>query len=375
MHHHHDHFWWRFFPSKELTQIYVSTAIRSFANSLISLFIALYLHKEIGLTLQETLYFFIFYAVIFAISTPIAAKFSARFGLKHSILLSVPFYLAFVVLLYLLPVLNTPLMVIAALWGVSLAFYWMGLHLVFHHASHKGHRGEEFGKRAGISIFATMMGPLVGGFLIKFVGFKSVFVLASILLFSSALFLFLSKEDYVKYQFSLRNLLIREHWENSIFFTSRGVWGMTSGVIWPLFIFSILNDYLSLGIVGSLLAGVSAIFILLVGKYSDKIGKRKIIKWISGFESLSWFVRSAVVTTTHVFGATVFGALTHGIMESPIGALGYDKAKDKVAEYFVSREVYICLGRILVLIFVLMTNSLSSGLIFNGFTNLAALLF
>ena len=53
----------------------------------------------------------------------------------------------------------------------------------------------------------------------------------------------------------------------------------------------------------------------------------------------------------------------------------YDKAKEKIANYFVNREIFLCIGRILMLIFVLMADSLSGGLIFNGFANLMVLLF
>ena len=375
MPHHNEHFWWRFFPHKELTQVYISSAIRSFAISLIGLFIPLYLYVERGFSLQQTLYFFIFYAAIFAISTPFAAKFAAQAGLKHSVLLGVPFYLVFVLLLYFLPVLNTPLFVIAGMLGLSQAFYWMGMHLVFAHVSDHKHRGEEFGKRKFFTIIATMFGPLLGGLLIKFVGFNIVFILASLLLFLSAFFLFLSKEDYVKYHFSLRSMLDKKHWENSLFFVARGTHVIAAGVIWPLFIFNILNDYFSLGLVGFLLSAISAGLVLFVGKYSDHIDKRKIIRWIAGFESLSWILRALVVKVWHVFAVTIFGALTFGIFESHVGALEYDKERGHAAPYIFSREFFICLGRILLLVFVLMIDNLAGGLILNGFANLAVLLF
>ncbi len=327
-------------------------------------------------TLAQTLSFFIVYSVVFASFTPLAAKFSEKFGLKHSVLLSVPFYLSYIFLLYFLPVLKTPLFLIGSLLGIALAFFWMGIHPVFYYASDHKHRGEEVGKRTSISIMATLFGPLVGGFLIKYSGFKIVFLLTSILLFSAALFLFLSKEERVPYRFSFKSLFKVDHWKNSLFFISRGVRVIAAGVIWPLLIFFILNDYLTLGIVGSVLAGVSAVLIWIMGKYSDHIGKRKIIKWVIGFESISWFIRAFVTTTAHIFGATIFGAVTYGVVESPLGALEYDKASEgDISSYFISREVFICLGRILVLVFVLITNSLSGGLIFNGVTTWLALLF
>jgi len=375
MNHHNEHLWWRYFPHKELTQIYISAAIRAFAISIISLFVPLYLYVEMNFSLEQTLYFFIFYAVVFAISSPFAAKLASYLGPKHVILLSVPFYLFFIVSLYFLPTIKTPLLLIGSLLGLSQSLYWMGMHLVFTKVSDHKHRGEEVGKRKGISVLATMFGPLIGGTLIKFIGFKLVFLLASLLLVCSALFLFLSKEKHLAYHFSFRSLIDKRHWRNSLFFTARGTHVIAAGVIWPLFIFFILNDYLSLGIVGFLLSGISALLIILMGKYSDHTKKRKIIRYLAGFESLAWFLKAFVNTVAQVFGVTIFGALTFGTMEAPLGALEYDKAKGDVAGYFVNREIFICLGRILLLVFVIMVDSLSAGLIFNGFANLAVLLF
>src|SRR3989344_6181917 len=155
---HHHNFGLHLLPRKELTQVYASTALRSLAVSLISLFVPIYLYIERGYTLQETLFFFLIYSVLFALFTPIAAKFSARYGMKHAVLVSVPLYLGFVVLLYLLPYFRTPLWVIGMVLGMSLAFYWMGMNLVFRNASTQCSRGAEVGKKMSISILAAMIG-------------------------------------------------------------------------------------------------------------------------------------------------------------------------------------------------------------------------
>src|SRR3989344_7406700 len=188
-------FWWRFFPKKELTQVYFSAALRSFSISLLAIFVPLYLSQSRGFSLNQTLLFFVFYSVIFAVCTPLAASFASRFGLKHSILLAGPLYLLFIASLYFLPA--TPLLLLAAssFMGASQAFYWMGMHLVFYHVSHPKHRGEEVGIRAGATVIASIFGPLLGGFTIAFFGFKVLFMMTVLLLLGSALFLFLSKEQ------------------------------------------------------------------------------------------------------------------------------------------------------------------------------------
>ena len=356
--------------------VYISLALRNFSLSLISLFVPLYLYNEMGFSLENTLMMYLFYSVVFAIFSPIAAKFSARYGFKHSVLFSTPFYILFILFLYLLPTLKTPLIILATLFGISLAFYWVGMHPLFYFVTNKKRRGEEFGKSRVIMIAAATAGPLVGGLLIKLVGFSLLFAFASFFLFLSSIILFFSKDAHIKYNFSVKKLFNKDQWKNSLFFVSQGTEFIANGVIWPLFIFLILGSYLSLGIIGSILAGLTIIISWIFGKFSDRADKHKLITIFSSFESLSWFLRSLVLTPAQVFVATIFGAITNGTRAIPVGALVYDKTeKEDVLGYFVTREIFICLGRILILTLVLMLGSLKSGLIFQGFSSLAALLF
>lgn len=375
MHLHHDPLWWRFFPKKELNQVYISTAIRSFALSLLSLFVPLYFYVELRYSLAQTLSFYLFFALALALASPFAAAFSARYGIKHSVIISVPIYLLFIFLLYRLPFWSTPLAVLGFLAGIAIAFYWIGMHLVFVRASDHQHRGEEVGLQMSFSILASLLGPLLGGFLIVAFGFPIVFATASFFLLLSAIVLCFSKERHVPYHFSWRSLLRRGNWRNALFFVSQGSRATAEGTIWPLFIFFILGNYFFLGIVGSIVHGVSALFVWLMGKYSDHTSKRKIIGLVTGFESISWFLRALVRTPLQVFGVTFFGALTVSFLDAPLGALVYDKGQRQAAAFFVQRELFISLGRIIVLVLVLLTDSLAGGLIFNGFANLATLLF
>jgi len=371
---HHEH-WWRFFPHEKLMQIYISLALRSLAISLIGLFVPLYLHNELGYSLEQTLSFYIIFAVVLAIAAPVAAKLVSKYGARHVILFSLPLYIIFISLLFLLSQFNINLAFIAAIAGVSVAFYWMGMHLIFYHASHHRHRGEEVGKRDSVAIAATVIGPLIGGGIITYFGFWLVFLLATILLLASGVSLLLSTEHYVCYDFSLRELIDRKNWRRALFFVSRGAKVMGLDVIWPLFAFIVVGGYFSLGILGATLSAVTAILIWLMGKYSDHTSKRKIVRRVIFLEPLAWIFRALAETTGQVFGATAFGAVSYGLLESPLGAMEYDQAKEKAGSYFVNREVFICLGRVLVLAVVLITGSLVSGLYFNAFSSLAALLF
>lgn len=368
-------FWWRFFPKKELSQIYLSVAIRSLSISMLGLFIPLYLHYELGISLVSTLLFYAFYSTVFGVMSPVAAKFASRFGIKHTVLFSLPFYLFFIGSLFLLPKYPIPLLVIASAIGISWAFYWFGMNLAFYHASHHNHRGEEVGKQKSLTIIFEMIGPLLGGILIVKLGFQAVFAISIILLFLAFIVLLAGQEKHIQFMFSMRSLIDKKYWRNSLYYVSRGSKAIAGGVIWPLFIFTTLGSYISLGVIGTIMASVSAILVLFFGKYSDHKGKRTIIRWGIGFEGASWIFKAAVNSVGQIFGATIFGAVMEGTLEAPLGALEYDKAKGEAATYFVNREIFMCLGRILLLLIVLMTDSLSGGLIFQGVVSLLALLF
>lgn len=371
----HHQFWWRFFSKKELTQIYFSVALRSFAISLISIFIPLYLFQEKNLSFEQTLLFFIFYSVVFAVTMPLAAKFASRFGIKHSIMVGAPLYIIFVALMHFSSSAVMQLLLTSASLGASQAFYWMGMHLAFYHASHRQHRGEEVGKRAGVTVLSTMLGPFIGGLLITVAGFTIVFGLTAFLLFASALLLLLNGDGHVPYHFSVKTVFDKKYWKDSLFFVSRGSHVIVQGVIWPLFIFFILKSYFSMGIVGSLMSLSSAVLFWSVGRYSDHSDKRKIMRWSSIAESGTWVLMAFVKTVPQVFAVTVVSSLVNAVRESPTGALEYDKAKGQVAAYFVNREVFICLGRILALSIVLATSNLAHGMFFQAFANFAAFLF
>ena len=373
-HNHHHH--WHFLLRHELGSVYFSVALRAFALSLLGIFVPLYLMKDQGFSLQQTLGAYLFYAVVLALSTPLAAAFSARFGMKHAVLLSAPLYLGFLFFLYFLPVHRVSLLFPAAFLGLSIAFYWMGMHQVMYRLSTKKHRGEALGKQKAITILGTIAGPLTGGFIISSFGFSPLFAIAAGILLLSAGILFLNKDGHAPYHFSFRSLVPgKPEWKNSLFFASQGTRVIAEGVLWPIFVFFLLNNYLSLGFLGTLLSGIGASLLWFMGMASDHHNRRRLVRWVTPLESVSWFLRSLVVTFPQILGATIFGAIIGGIREVPLSALEYDKARGEITSYFVYREIFICLGRVFLLTLVLMTDSLAGGLFFQGLANFAVFLF
>ena len=375
---HHEHFWWRFFPKKEMTEIYISVAIRTFALKLLALFIPLYLYVELEYSLQAALGFYVIYAFIFALAAPLVAKIASRIGLKHSILLSVPLYLIFYLLLYNLGGNTFLLFFPAFFFGLGSAFFWIAFHMEFATYSSSNHRGEQVGKKEAIVLFTGLLGPLAGGLLIDHTGFGIVFIIASILLFLSALFLFLSKEVHIPFHLSFKELIRKDYLKDGVAYICRGIWETAAWILWPMFVFFVLNDYTSLGLLGSVTGAMSVLVLLFVGRTADKLNKRRLMAGGLGVDAVTWFFRHVLFNVTQIFGVTIFSVLAYAFVDVPMGALDYEKAgkrKAELAEYFIWREWCISLGRIIVLLTVMLTGKFMYGFILTGISNLGYLLF
>ena len=63
------------------------------------------------------------------------------------------------------------------------------------------------------------------------------------------------------------------------------------GVIWPIFIFLLLENTISVGAVGSLISIGALVFTYLIGKASDKIDKGSLIRLSAILFTLLWLGR------------------------------------------------------------------------------------
>ena len=134
---------------------------------------------------------------------------------------------------------------------------------------------------------------------------------------------------------------------------------IASGVLWPLYIFLELGDYLSLGVIGTLMALISAFLIFIIGKKSDVLGKHKVVHASAVPEALVWIFRGFVASFAGIIGMSLFQSLTSSSLQAPLMALEYNHANDKgaVLEYFLWRQLFVGMGRTLLIGFILLVGS------------------
>jgi len=343
-----------FIINKELSEIYICIFIRSLALSMVGIFIPIYFIKELSYSIQELLFFYIVMFAVFAAFSPLTAKLSARFGFKHMILFSIPFLIIHYLLLYLLPVYNIPLQYIAAIGGMADASFWISFHTDFSLSSSKDHRGEQVGVWFALSTLFSALGPFVGGLILTFLSFHLLFIITGILLLLSAVPLFFSKEIYKKTPFDWKAIFRKKYLKDGIGYAIYGARAMIY-LSWTLFVFFILKTYFSLGSISSASSIMMVFFIYMIGSYSDKMSKISLIQIGSISHSIAWIMKLFVKNIIQIFGVGMLGGIAWTLVDIPYTARVYNKAKKskKTVEYFVFREIALCVGRLGILAIML----------------------
>jgi len=262
---------------KELKEIYAAAVIRAFSLSLVSVFIPLYL-MQVGYELnQALLYLAVFYAAI-AVFGPMIVFVSSKFGMKHTMAVGPVLTVTYLLLLRSIGEINLPIYPIALVGALGSMFYWVPMNSHFSKASDKKHRGEQLGFFKALPEVAAVAAPVAGGLVISSLGFSPLFVLAAVLLLISVAPLFLSYEykSHMKYKWS--QIFSREnlHWFNDFFI--QGFIVVPVAIVFPIHIYNISQEFSITGAAVSLMSLGIAITAILLGKATDKIGKRAVMR-------------------------------------------------------------------------------------------------
>lgn len=364
MHEHHNFLY--FLRNRELNELYASVAIRSFATSMISIFIPIYLLK-LDYSLASV---FLFYAIlngVHALFVVPAAKISSKFGFKHSILFSVPLLIVFYILLHTLESYHWPLYLLAIVFGVNNSLFWIGFHTNFSKFSGFKHRGEDIGFARIFSSLSHIVGPLIGSLILAFTSFKFLFIIVTLLLFFSVIPLFFSKDIHEPINFSVKQVFSDQKPKDYFAFIGHGVETGVGAIIWPIFIFfSILNNFTTLGFVSSLSMFFSQIFVFVISKLSD-IKRRLVLRVGASLNAVIWGIKTLVSTSLQVFIIDSFHGMTHTAVSIPFDALSYDKAnKGSIVEFIMFREVIIQTGRVMLFVSMIFISDLITAFIFGS---------
>lgn len=347
-----------YFRNKELDELYLSVFLKSFAQSFISIFVPIYF-LSIGYTFFDiTLYYLIYYASISFIM-PFTRILNSKLGVKKTMALGI-FTLIFYYFCLNYLQYGLSYYPVALIYAISVSLYFSAFHLEFTRSAIKKEEGKEVSIIKAIPIISAILGPLIGSLFIAKTSFTFLFGLVSVILFFSIIPLFFSKDFKVPLnKFSFKRVLRMGSTRKAVAYQSTGVLNIVSVIFWPLFIYLTMKDIVSLGAIVSMTSFLTIFIIIYIGRLADKDNK-KALKFGVYSHAPSWILRIFLLSPFGLFVSNFFSSATSSILDISFKKIIYAKARKTkyIVDYFLFREFNLELGRVLILLAAIFTNSI-----------------
>lgn len=344
--------------TRQVKELYVSNLLINLATAMAAIFEPIYLYSR-GLSLAQILYFFLYVYVAYFFLMPLGAKFARRFGYEKAIFLASPFLILYYLFLFMIPRGAEFFWLAAAALVLQKTFYWPAYHADFARFGRESERGREVGNLMIINSLVYIVGPFLGGLLIVVWGFKVLFVVAGILILASNLPLATTPERFTAVPFSYahayRRLFYRENRRNFFGFLGFGEEFIVL-VIWPIFIYTVVSNFFSIGFLVAAATLVTTIVLLYVGRLADGDAphRRSILKIGSVFSAVVWWLRLLVTGPLGVFLVDTMSRLTKDVVVVPMMSMTYERASEtSVMKTVVFFEMSLVAGKIIAMLLAL----------------------
>lgn len=331
-------------------------SIDGIAGGLVIVFVPIYF-LTLGYSLGQIFYWLILNNIITLALFFVAPFFVKRFGFVKTMFTRLAFLLLYLVLLYNLREYPAGFFLISVLSGAQTAFYWFSIHVIFTKGTDAEVLGEQVGNLFALPMLASLLVPLFGAGITALFGFQTLFVVAGVFYLASVLPLFFVGNIPIEAQISLSTIIAycrryKRYFGAEVLLNAIGD---TEAWLLPIFIFLTFQNILSIGMVSAFAGLGSVLFTLFVGKYSDKVDKKKIIHIGALVMIIVWSARFIAQTQIEFYGLSVLAGFFIVMITVPFTAIIYRKAKDShVEDFIIFREIPVALGRILLYVFCLL---------------------
>ncbi|MBI5530476.1 MAG: hypothetical protein HY918_03170 [Candidatus Doudnabacteria bacterium] len=343
----------------EIKELYWSTAIRDFAVAAVAIFEPLYLYS-LGWTIKSILWFFLGIYVFYFFIMPVGGKIAKKHGFEHGISYSTPFLVLYYLSLLAVP--YHPLFIFTAIFALAWqkTFFWPGYHSDFAHYGQEEERGREVVNIQALDSAVLAIGPFFGGMVLWFFDFNTLFILVSLLILGSNIPLMRTREKFPPspYPFAYfsvyKRLLSKEHRRKFFSYLGYGE-EIVLMVIWPLFIFTALKGYFSVGAIITASSLITLFIILFIGRFADVADKHSVLRAGSVISSFAWLFRLLISGVWGIFLVDAFSRVSKQLVCVPLLSITYDHAarKGDIVKRMVFLEMSIVIGKILAILILL----------------------
>ncbi len=289
----------------EVDEIYANSIIRTFAISLVSIFIPIFLLKH-NFSLRFAILYIIYMFSFFLVFSFFVSRLQKKIGIKHCFFISVFFlaiYLSLVLFMsniisgFSLLMKNVYVFLLGLTYGLNLAFYWMPINILFSQDV-KDHLGIKVGLLSSLPAITAGIAPLIGGIIITH-NVKLLMLIAITLLFISTIPLFFTEEKRYLKMININRKMIKNNKGLILGYIVQGTI-MSMMWLWAIIVFRLIKTYMSVAYV-STLGNLSVAFISMgVGFAIQKYSKTRLFRIGVLFNSIIYVLIFFIVNTNNV---------------------------------------------------------------------------
>lgn len=353
---HSKRFWYNVKMS-ELGELYISMTLKTFAFSMIGVFVPIYFY-QLGFNLQTiALYFFMY----FIFRTPfnyLAGELTARYGPKHVMSYAYVLTLVYLGMLLTIEYFDWPLWAVALSAAISVSFFFIGYHVDFSRIQVSKAVGSELSHIYLLQKVASAIGPLLGGLLAMIFGMHVVIGVSIVFILLAILPLMMTREPMrVRGNMSFKELPIRKEFRNIVAFGAVGIGRQMALSLWPLYIAVFIfseNIYGMVGFVTSISVVASILMAKMIGSLIDNHKGTALVQYSTIFLTVIHSLRAMVGTLAGVVGLNIVSEFSETGVLLPLMKGMYaraDNVKDRIA-YVVLMETSIVAIRAVFWLFV-----------------------
>lgn len=349
--------------------LYLNRLLIQIGIGIYGIFGVIFIFEQFNNSVVAVLSFYLVFYFATAIMNHVSAKLIGVFGMRNMMIISIAFLLASTLSLFFWEI--NPyffLIMYFVTFVMYKMFYWVPFHIEFASFTDKKTRGKQMAVLGNISQVFVGALPVVGGFLIAYQGYQITFLLAGIIIALSIIPLFLLKETKETYTWKAFDL-IRELFDKNnrnvvIANIGSGFHGAVGIVIWPIFIFIVLEgNYASVGAITSFTIIALIILRFFIGNLLDTIPKEKIIRISTIADITGWIAKTFIESATGIFLVHTYHQLGRSVQRLSFDTEIYEQAADNghyVDEYTVLKETSLMTGRCIMFAAALVIVSITS---------------
>ncbi|MFC1633160.1 MFS transporter [Patescibacteria group bacterium] len=341
-------------PRREIKEFLITMAVQGFSTSIITLFEPIYLYT-LGYSISWIMLFYVMVYGVYFFLLPLGGKIARRLGYERAFFFGTLVLAAYFLSLVAIGFWPSFFFIAPVVFALQKMLYWPAYHGDLARFGRKGHRGRELSILSVIIQIVAVIGPVVGGLILEFSTFTILFLVAIGLLLVSVIPLFTTREKFTpgtfSYKGAFRYLFARKNFRHFAAYFGYGE-ELIVLTIWPIFIYIVISDFLSIGSIIAVATIFSIVVTLIAGRFSDRLKTRWTVLTVGTLAYIvSFLTRIFAKTPIGIFFFDSFSRISKTVLTIPFVSTIYDTAKkskdDNLMHEVVFFEQVLSLGKLL----------------------------